>query len=208
MLSAWRGSMPVRPVARAVSETPSNTHRRSVASRSSSALSASFTLAWLRTCAARSANLSVDSVSEAAAAAAETHATRVVLQFPPNESSSSRVSFESRYGMWAARPRACVSALITLPSAESDALILRHSCSRWPLSPLVPMRSDPAKSTRLSFATRCRPTAAAAAAAAAAAPSPSPPPVATPSLNCSTTMTKTACDRDDDAFASVAAVWR
>ena len=117
MLSAWRGSMPVRPVARAVSETPSNTHRRSVASRSSSALSASLTRAWLRTCAARSANLSVDSVSEAAAAAAETHATRVVLQFPPNESSKSRVSFESRYGMWAARPRACVSALITLPGS-------------------------------------------------------------------------------------------
>ena len=51
------------------------------------------------------------------------------------------------------------------PSADNDALILRHSCSRWPLSPLVPMRSDPARSTRLSFATRCRPTAAAAAAA-------------------------------------------
>ena len=121
MLSARRGSMPVRPVARAVSETPSRTHRRSVASRSSSALSASLTLAWLRTCAARSANLSVDSVSEAAAAAAETHATRVVLQFPPNESSKSRVSFESRYGMWAARPRACVSALITLPGAGAGA---------------------------------------------------------------------------------------
>jgi hypothetical protein len=91
------------------------------------------------------------------------------------------------------------------PRADNDALILRHSCSRWPLSPLVPMRSDPAKSTRLSFATRCRPTAAAAA---AAAPSPSAAPVATPSLNCSTTMTKTACDRDDEAFASVAAVCR
>jgi hypothetical protein len=41
---------------------------------------------------------------------------------PPSESSRMRVSFESRYGMcW--RPRASVSADMTFPSAESDALI-------------------------------------------------------------------------------------
>ncbi len=46
------------------------------------------------------ANFKVDKDSTMASIAGEIMAIIVVLQFPPNESSNIRVSFESRYGMW------------------------------------------------------------------------------------------------------------
>ena len=70
----------------------------------------------------------------------------VVLQFPPRESSRMRVSFESRYGM-CGRPLGSVSALMTLPSAESDWLIFLDSSRRTPVAPVSRTRSEPARST-------------------------------------------------------------
>eukprot|EP00961_Rhodomonas_salina_P025827 348785-Rhodomonas_salina.1 len=55
-------------------------------------------------------------------------ATITVFVFPPSESCSSRVSFESRYGMWFVFES--TSAEITFPSADSDKLILVASCAR------------------------------------------------------------------------------
>ena len=43
------------------------------------------------------------------------------------------------------------NALMTLPSAESERLILMPSLSRVPVAPVLLWRSLPAKSTRLSF---------------------------------------------------------
>ncbi len=50
----------------------------------------------------------------------------------PSESCSSRVSFESRYGM--CLPLPSTSELITLPSADSDRLILVASLRRTPVA--------------------------------------------------------------------------
>ena len=107
---------------------------------------------------ARFANLSVDVDSTNASSAGEIIAIIVVLQLPPNESSKMRVSFESRYGMcW--RPRASVSAAMTLPSAERDWLIFFVSSRRCPVAPVRRTRSDPARSTRLSLPTCAGPVA-------------------------------------------------
>jgi hypothetical protein len=46
---------------------------------------------------------------------------KLVLLFPPILSCNSRVSFESRYGIWLVF--GSVSALITLPKEDSDLLI-------------------------------------------------------------------------------------
>lgn len=67
-------------------------------------------------------------------------------------SSSIRVSFESRYGM-CCLPRWSVRAEMTFPRAESDWLIFLLSCKRWPVAPDSRTRSDPARSTKLSFPT-------------------------------------------------------
>eukprot|EP00967_Tisochrysis_lutea_P120658 scaffold198078_cov27-Tisochrysis_lutea.AAC.4 len=84
--------------------------------------------------------------------AAATHATMVVFVLPPKESASSRVSFESRYGMCFAA--LFVSAATTLPSAANDALMYLHSSRRWPLALDTRRRSEPARSTRLSLEER------------------------------------------------------
>ena len=82
-----------------------STHLPHISPISPPYLSASRAVRWsicsliraeLWTCLARDANLSVLTVSAIDAAA--THAIIVVLQFPPSESASKRVSFESRYG--------------------------------------------------------------------------------------------------------------
>ena len=42
---------------------------------------------------------------------------------------------------------------MTFPRAESDWLIFLLSCKRWPVAPDSRTRSDPARSTKLSFPT-------------------------------------------------------
>ena len=78
---------------------------------------------------ARFANLRVwcDSLKESDEG--EIIAIMVVLQFPPSESSSSLVSFESRKGM-CVRGLLSVRAEITFPRAERDWLIFFASSSR------------------------------------------------------------------------------
>ena len=63
-----------------------------------------------------------------------------------------QVSTESRYGMkdcLAPVGSRSASALMTSPSVVSDLLMLAPSLSCVPVVPLLPARSDPAKSTRL-----------------------------------------------------------
>lgn len=73
-----------------------------------------------------------------------------VFEFPPKESLSKFVSFESLYGMWFL----CfyeVRALITIPNVVSDLFMLLASFN---LSPVVAVNfclSDPAKSIKWSF---------------------------------------------------------
>lgn len=64
----------------------------------------------------------------------------IVLVFPPNESCSNRVSFESLYGMCFDLPS--TRAEITFPSAESDRLIFVASFSRSPVAPVFACRSE------------------------------------------------------------------
>mmetsp|Transcript_74004 Transcript_74004/g.173589 ORF Transcript_74004/g.173589 Transcript_74004/m.173589 type:complete len:238 (+) Transcript_74004:758-1471(+) len=80
----------------------------------------SFTCGVVTTPFARWANFRVDKDSAKASAAGETMAIIVVRQFPPRESSSNLVNFESRYGTWGRQtgPRCSVSAEITLPRAD------------------------------------------------------------------------------------------
>eukprot|EP00961_Rhodomonas_salina_P104982 1413713-Rhodomonas_salina.1 len=91
---------------------------------------------------ARSAKRSADSVSSTLTAAGEALHNITVTEFPPNESCSSRVSFESRYGT--CRVFFSLSAEITFPSAESETLMLAPSFSRSPVAPVPFCRSDPA----------------------------------------------------------------
>ena len=97
----------------------------------------------------------------------ETVAMMHVLQRPPSDSCSSRVSFESRYGTRDAPSR---SAEMTRPSVSSDWLIFFRSRSRLAASPVVAAvlaHSDPARShmcnlpmrsiTILNETTRTRP---------------------------------------------------
>ena len=79
-------------------------------------------------------------------------ATITVLVFPPSESWSSRVSFESRYGMCCDLPS--TRAEMQLPRAESERLIFVASLSRSPVACVFDCRSEPARSTRLSLPMR------------------------------------------------------
>eukprot|EP00965_Chrysotila_dentata_P240281 6203620-Pleurochrysis_carterae.AAC.7 len=67
---------------------------------------------------AREAKWSVFEVSSMFLADGETHAIIIVLPSPPMESISSRVSFESRYGMCPPRFFTSASAEITLPASK------------------------------------------------------------------------------------------
>ena len=99
------------------------------------------------------------------------------------------MSLELRYGMWHSTPRDLASSLrITVESSERDALMLCASFSAAPATPLVLMRSLPARSTRLKHAERLR-----------VMPSSSPL-----SLVASTMILKMQCDRDDWLFIAVA----
>eukprot|EP00965_Chrysotila_dentata_P056476 1873881-Pleurochrysis_carterae.AAC.1 len=74
-----------------------------------------------------------------------------VSAFPPSDSCKTRVSFELRYGTKTFFPfrDASARAIITLPSAERDWLMLIPSFKRAPSAPVLEARSEPAKSTRL-----------------------------------------------------------
>eukprot|EP00965_Chrysotila_dentata_P077090 2545276-Pleurochrysis_carterae.AAC.1 len=60
-----------------------------------------------------------------------------VRQLPPSESLRRRVSLESRYGMCTARLVLSAKALMQLPSASSERLMLAPSVRRAPLLPVL-----------------------------------------------------------------------
>ena len=98
------------------------------------------------------AYLSVLMVSSYWLAAGEMVAIITVLQLPPSESFSMRVSFESRKGT--KKPFLVLSprALIQLARASKLVLILAPSLSLMPLFSVTLPLSDPAKSISESFA--------------------------------------------------------
>ena len=67
--------------------------------------------------------------------------TITVLEFPPSESCRSLVSLEFRYGMCVLLPS--TSAEMTLPSVESDRLILVASFNLCPVAPVLDCLSEP-----------------------------------------------------------------
>ena len=105
-----------------------------------------------------------------------------VRQLPPRESLRSRVSFESRKGT-KAEPEA--KALIQLPNANRDRLILAPSKSRMPLLCVCEARSEPAKSIKDNL-----------------------PRVVASRSRRSTRTWKTAWERDDVTFMTVGSVVR
>mmetsp|Transcript_83135 Transcript_83135/g.151998 ORF Transcript_83135/g.151998 Transcript_83135/m.151998 type:complete len:267 (+) Transcript_83135:1389-2189(+) len=108
-----------------------------------------FTLALTSTHIAREANSRLLMVSCMCSAAGLAHTSNTVLQFPPMDPSSSRVSLLSRRGT------CCffsANALTTLPRASKLLLIALASRRCTPSTPLFFTRSDPARSTTLSRA--------------------------------------------------------
>mmetsp|Transcript_2578 Transcript_2578/g.6602 ORF Transcript_2578/g.6602 Transcript_2578/m.6602 type:complete len:221 (-) Transcript_2578:808-1470(-) len=100
---------------------------------------------------ARSANLSVDTVSSKAFTQGEIAAMIVVLQLPPRESCSKLVSLESRYGT-CLRATPPVSALTTPASALKELLMAVSSLMRSdPISVSLFQRSLPARSMKLTL---------------------------------------------------------
>lgn len=67
--------------------------------------------------------------------------TIAVLEFPPSESCSRRVSLEFLYGMWVLFPS--TRAEMTLPRVERDRLILVASFSLCPVAPVLACLSEP-----------------------------------------------------------------
>ena len=65
----------------------------------------------------------------------------MVLEFPPKESCSNRVSLEFLYGTWVLFPS--TRAEITFPRVDRDKLILVASFRRWPVAPVLPCLSEP-----------------------------------------------------------------
>lgn len=76
----------------------------------------------------------------------------ITLEFPPNESWSKNVSFELRYGTWFPFCPFLPKAEMTSPKALKERLMFCASFSRSPDASVLPTRSEPAKSMRLSFA--------------------------------------------------------
>lgn len=67
--------------------------------------------------------------------------TIAVLEFPPSESCSRRVSLEFLYGMWVLFPS--TRAEMTFPRVERDRLILVASFSLCPVAPVLACLSEP-----------------------------------------------------------------
>ena len=115
-----------------------------------------------------------------------TVASSVVYELPPSESFSTRVSFESRYGM-------CVpgspfdSSSTTFPSVLRLPLMKRASLRRSPVDSLFFRRSDPARFRWLCMVLLSS---------------------ASPVTFCTTVMVNTVWERDDTSFRGVAAVRR
>mmetsp|Transcript_17075 Transcript_17075/g.59890 ORF Transcript_17075/g.59890 Transcript_17075/m.59890 type:complete len:230 (-) Transcript_17075:981-1670(-) len=107
-----------------------------------------FTRACVMTCFAESANLMVDTDSSALEATGDSVAMTRVLALPPRLSLISCVSLLLRYGM---NFSPVESAEMTSPSADRDLLMACASFSRSALAPVLPTRSLPARSTRLSL---------------------------------------------------------
>lgn len=71
----------------------------------------------------------------------QTILTIAVLEFPPSESCSRRVSLEFLYGMWVLFPS--TRAEMTFPRVERDRLILVASFSLCPVAPVLACLSEP-----------------------------------------------------------------
>lgn len=67
--------------------------------------------------------------------------TIMVLEFPPRESCSRRVSLEFLYGTCVLLPS--TRAEMTFPNVDRERLILVASFRRWPVAPVLPCLSDP-----------------------------------------------------------------
>lgn len=109
-----------------------------------------------------------------------------VRQFPPSESFRSRVSLESRKGMWTRDFDLFAKALIQFPRDKSDRLMFAPSLNRIPRLLVREARSEPARS--ISDSLPCLTSALMPEAQS----------------RCSTVTWRTACDRDECWFASVA----
>uniref|UniRef100_A0A6B0V0B1 Putative secreted protein n=1 Tax=Ixodes ricinus TaxID=34613 RepID=A0A6B0V0B1_IXORI len=158
---------------------------------------------------ARLAYRSVFRVSMKSRSHGDTHAIIRVRLFPPSESWSSLVSFESRYGTWEILPEASPSAEITFPRARSPQLMEMPSLARSPVAPVRLSRSDPARSTKWNLAVRVSNSLKVDA-------SPSPPSSSSAPSSSGTVTTrcclmcrvKMAWDREDWTFIAVLAVMR
>ena len=75
---------------------------------------------------------------------------KAVLEFPPRLSRRSCVNLESLKGT--KDPGGPPRAVITLPSVVKLILIFLASSSTLPVAPVLPILSEPARSTRLSLA--------------------------------------------------------
>mmetsp|Transcript_690 Transcript_690/g.2597 ORF Transcript_690/g.2597 Transcript_690/m.2597 type:complete len:234 (+) Transcript_690:1745-2446(+) len=145
--------------------------------------------------AARDANSSVLTVSSDDSAEGEQHTSRLVLQLPPTESSRILVSFESLYGM---NFFFSASAWTMFPKERRLELMFVASLSCVPVTPLFLIRSEPARSTTVSFPN-------------VAFISTLPPlvPVLSSALGrFETLIWKTACERLEDLFIFVSAYTR
>lgn len=99
---------------------------------------------------ARFAKFRVESVSWKQRTEQDIVAIMDVLEFPPNESRSKFVNFESLYGIWFLG-FSDVNALITIPRVVKDLLMFPASLSLSPEAAVIFCLSDPAKSTKWSL---------------------------------------------------------
>ena len=127
---------------------------------------------------ARLEYLSVLIVSSNCRCDGEMFAIITVRQLPPRESLSSRVIFESRNGTWPLRDLSA-RAVMQLPSASSERLMLAPSLSRCPVLSVLLARSDPARSTIDNLPMRTLPVTCAVAS------------------DCSTVIWSTAWEREE-----------
>ena len=197
--SSQNRSMSLRSLASSLSESasrPSTSPRASLSSARSALFSSrsllitslgsvsSFTSSAFRTEAMRSANRHVDMPSKTCSNSGLIVATIAVAQFPPSESFSSMVITLSRYGTWGSPS---LSATTTFSSACRDRLMCFASRSALPLTPVLPTRSDPARSTRWILPRRT---------------------VSEPATRRSTDIVNTQCERLDCKFIGVSATAR
>ena len=137
-----------------------------------------FRATWVFRFFARLAYLSVFTVSSNCLWLGEMFAIMTVRQLPPRESLSSRVIFESRKGTCPCRFLSA-SAVMQLPRARRERLMLAPSFSRCPVLSVFDARSEPARSTSDSLPMRTFPVTCAVRS------------------EFSTVTWRTACERDE-----------